>query len=507
MVEHASWERLKGAVLGQYHLNQLLEQHQWGPIFLATDSSNQSYSVRFLGTPGSAEQNELPPEHRPIFLGRFQQAASQLARLRHPRILPLLDYGNYQGVPYLVYSYQKLSALRSTLKSVPSVDLVTAGRFLEELAEGLSHAHAQGVLHRNLSTLSIFVRPDRHLIIGEMGLLSIREIYKQYFPATTGALFDGNAEASAPEQWLSKPIDAYADIYALGAVLYRLLTKHAPFEGNTREEVMKMHLSATPTALNIWRPDLPAGLDAVLAKALAKDSEQRFQNPNELVLAYWQIVAPGEASRLRSTLAMRYSASSERATASQARRVVPSQPMSRVNRNADNKSRSSRTSRRRAIALISAGGAGALALLGAMELGLLKKPLPQTGKASAANTTGPITVSDTVPAVGHSVSQRTPVLAHVTDIPPNSSHTFKIDGKANPGIIIHLPDNRFVAFDSTCTHQGCAVSYTPSDHQLLCPCHGATFDPAKNAAVTGGPAPSPLTPIKISVNADGTITT
>ena len=89
MVEFASWEQLNGAVLGQYHLQQLLEQHQWGPIFLATDSSRQTYSVRFLGTPGSLEQSELLPENRLIYLGRFQQAASQLARLHHARILSM----------------------------------------------------------------------------------------------------------------------------------------------------------------------------------------------------------------------------------------------------------------------------------------------------------------------------------------------------------------------------------------------------------------------------------
>jgi thiosulfate dehydrogenase [quinone] large subunit len=152
--------------------------------------------------------------------------------------------------------------------------------------------------------------------------------------------------------------------------------------------------------------------------------------------------------------------------------------------------------------LIAAGGGVAAAVLAVALFG--RNYL--VGNTSPANTSIANTPGTTPTANTPGTTSNKQILAHNSDIPLNSAKTFPISGQNNPGLIVHLPNGQFVAYNSTCTHAGCAVNYSQQDKLLECPCHGATFDPAKNAAVVQGPALTPLASIKISVNADGTIT-
>jgi len=148
------------------------------------------------------------------------------------------------------------------------------------------------------------------------------------------------------------------------------------------------------------------------------------------------------------------------------------------------------------------GGAG-IAIL--VWMGSSLHLIPGSIAESGSTSSGTSTSSGSATSGGTSGPT---VIAQANSVPSNSSVNFTLASNGDPGVLIHLNNGQFVAYDATCTHAGCPVSYDPSSQMLQCPCHGAVFDPAKGAAVVQGPAPSPLANVTIQVNkTTGAITT
>ena len=495
MVEPPSFETLRGTTLGNYRLEQLIEPSDVTPVFLASSSAaGAMYRLRILRIPA-----DLPSEQRIVYLGRFQQEANVVSALHHPSILPLLDYGNANGMPYLVWAHSSMKPLNSEISKGP-MDPVRISRYLDAIAAALEYAHEHAVLHRNLTTDCIFVK-DGTPLVADFGVLRMLQLAQP--DGKSDPLYGMNISSSpAPEQVQGKPVDIRTDVYALGAVLYRMLTGHRVFRGKTFNEIAELHALAQVPSLSMWRTDIPRELDNVIAKAMAKDPTARFSQPGALANACAQVVVPNDTKRTAFVIA------SPAVPASDYKAPLPSiQPVSPLRRvePARPGRPTSRISRRRALTLLAAGGGGAVAVA---AIALIATHLGGSSTAPASQTVSQTTnssgsASQTTNAPGHTGT----VLARTSDVPLNSAKQFPIANSNNPGLLIHLPNNQFVAFNSTCTHAGCAVNYNSQDKLLECPCHQAVFDPARNAAVVSGPAPGPLAPIKITVNADGTITT
>jgi serine/threonine protein kinase len=531
MVENAAYEKLIGVIIGNYRLEKLREKHKWGPVFLGQTKTGERYDIRFLGVPGRDGLSERSANAHIVYLGRFQQEANRVAALHHPNILTLLDYGSYQGMPYLVYPAMSLVSLRNLLAQQVPDDYLVIGRYLEQIASALEYAHEQAVIHRSLASDNIFMQGSKQLLVTGFGLLRMRELIDQDSLSGSakqgqGSTAEGSSESTAPEQLLGKPIDAYADMYALGAVLYRLLTGQPPFTGQSREEVARQHIYAEVPSLRKWRADLPGGLDSIVARAMAKEPLQRFHRPSELVYAYYRVTAPQELPRLASIFSSPVSGQLPDGEHGRVHTGVMAARHDEPRRTGVLASRSSMkmeaqsapVSRRRLMRILAvSGGVGVVALAAIYGPHLLQAQIPSSQAAHTSNTTAntqkqPAGQGSTSGQITNTAAKNAPahqgtVLAHTTDLPVNSARTFPLANSPHPGVLIHLPDNRFVAFDSTCTHAQCAVSYNQSNSLLECPCHGAVFNPAKDAAVVQGPAPTPLAPVKIVVNTDGTITT
>lgn len=149
-------------------------------------------------------------------------------------------------------------------------------------------------------------------------------------------------------------------------------------------------------------------------------------------------------------------------------------------------------------------GAGVVGTLGLVWVWNALHPAPATpAPGGSGDTALPTETSGATPA--GTAATGTNIIARTTDVPANSATSFTLPSNGDPGVLVHLNDGRFVAFDATCTHAGCPVQYDPGSQDLYCPCHGAVFDPAHDAAVLQGPADTPLTAVSVTVQGNGDI--
>jgi len=226
----------------------------------------------------------LPPEllhSDPQFRLRFEREARVIAQLEHPSIVPVYDVGEENDQPYFVMRYMSGGSLSERIKAGLHT-IEEAVRILEQLAPGMDEAHAKGIVHRDLKPSNILFDAKGVPYISDFGIAKITEA--QAGGAMTGSAIIGTPAYMAPEQATGElSIDGRADIYALGIILFEMLTGKQPYSADTPMGVAVKHITEpVPHILN-FNPNLPQWIEMVISTAMAKDKTDRFATAVEMI--------------------------------------------------------------------------------------------------------------------------------------------------------------------------------------------------------------------------------
>jgi eukaryotic-like serine/threonine-protein kinase len=264
---------------GKYKIDTLLGEGGMAKVYKATHLEIEKTVVIKL------MRQQLPKRVKDTSLKRFLQEIKVTAKLNHPNLVSVFDGGELDGRPYLVMEFIQGDSLRQYINSKSGANFADAINIISQTCAGLSEAHAGGIIHRDLKPENIMLRDDCErpdwVKIVDFGIAHLKQGNSKL--TATGVAI-GTVDYMSPEYLSDKPTDHRADIYALGVILYELLTGKCPFEAQAAEAVMMKHLWTAPPPPSATRADMTAGcaLDRIFEKALEKDPANRYQSVLEM---------------------------------------------------------------------------------------------------------------------------------------------------------------------------------------------------------------------------------
>ncbi len=269
-----------GTTLGRYELRTKLGAGGMAEVWEAFDQSlHRTVAVKVVLENMSADEE---------FRQRFQREARVVAGLRHRSILAVFDFGEDQGRPYLVMPLMTAGHLRDRMQGVVSPEMAVV--WLREIAEGLDHANARGIVHRDVKPSNVLVDADGHLTLADFGLA--RDLKTGSGALTAPGLVMGTANYIAPEQALGQDLDGRCDQYALGVIAFEMLTGKLPFSAPTSLLMLNKHISEAPPKATKVNPQLPPAVDDVMRKVLAKTAPERYPSCVAFVDALEKAILP-----------------------------------------------------------------------------------------------------------------------------------------------------------------------------------------------------------------------
>ena len=275
-------------IIGRYEVAATLGQGAMGTVYKAVDPLiERTVAIKTINL-------NLSKEERAEFEERFYREAKSAGRLNHPNIVTIYDVGEADDIAYIAMEYLDGESLREMLDSgvVLPVDMI--GKIAARIADALDYAHKNHVVHRDIKPANIMITPGRDVKIMDFGIAQIPTGSRTQLGTVLGS-----PKYMAPEQVAGQATDGRTDIFALGVVLYEMLTGTTPFNGDNLSAIMYKVLNEDPAPPSTVNPRVPPFFDRIIRRALAKRPQDRYQTAGEFARDLRiRDGAPPEAERL-----------------------------------------------------------------------------------------------------------------------------------------------------------------------------------------------------------------
>ncbi len=260
-----------GEVLaGRYELEELVGTGGMSSVYRAHD--------RLLSRKVALKVLHLRYADDVEYVERFRREARAVASLSHPNIVTVIDRGEHEGREFIVFEYVEGENLKELIRRGP-VPVARAVELVLQVASGLSFAHQQGLVHRDVKPQNVLLNGDGHAKVTDFGIARALDV--QEGMTQTGTVL-GTSDYIAPEQAQGMDVDEHSDVYSLGVVLYELLTGEVPFSGENFVAVAMRHINDAPPGVRDKRPEVSPRLEAAVQRAMAKDPSRRFATMADL---------------------------------------------------------------------------------------------------------------------------------------------------------------------------------------------------------------------------------
>ena len=259
-----------GTKLGQYEVQDFIGQGAMGLVYRA-------YHPQLERTGAVKVMQAISPDADTV--ARFRHEAQAIARMRHPNIVDVYDFGEFEGTPYMVVEYVPGGSLAARMSRGP-LDRYTALKYLRGIAAGLDYAHGHGVVHRDVKPANVLLTADDAPVLADFGLAKL--LQGSSLRSMTGVT-TGTPAYMAPEQVAGHQVGPAADRYSLATIAYEMLTGVIPFDGEALMELLYAQVHREPVPPSARYPDLGPEVDAVIMRGLAKDPAGRWESCTSFV--------------------------------------------------------------------------------------------------------------------------------------------------------------------------------------------------------------------------------